>query len=327
MRDVVYKVQGKRVIGRLGSIGLHLDEELFARLAWARIAARPIKPDLVLSHAVHQAARLRTVDIPVAVYLPGPAHPRYAADLRRADALISDGWAAKHLPAVLGAPVDDVLKGVDTELFTPGGSNMRAARGLAGKRVVLCVSRLVPIKNLPLLLQAVADVRQRSNDVVLVLVGEGPQQSALEAQARALGISDAVLFAGYAAQEETPSWYRTADVFALSSDFDNSPNVVLEAMACGLPVVATDVGGLRDYIDPGHNGLLVTKGSRSELAAALHTMLGDRSRALEIGRRNREVAAARFSWPASASRMLAVYERVIRDYRQRRAATVVPVTA
>jgi len=326
MRDFVYRVQGKRVVGRLGSIALHADEELFSRMAWSNIAARATKPDLVLSHAVHQAARLRTIDVPVAIYLPGPPHPRYTEDLRQADALISDGWAAKHLPAVLGAPVDDVLKGVDTELFTPNGPDMRASRRLEGKHVVLCVTRLVPIKNLPLLLDAIADVRKDDDRVVLVLVGEGPQQPALEAQARALGIADAVMFAGYAAQEATPSWYRTADVFALPSDFDNSPNVVLEAMACGLPVVATDVGGLRDYVDPPRNGLLVPKGSRAELAAALRSMLADRAGAEAIGRQNRDDSVAKFSWPVSAARMLAVYERVVGDYRHRAPATV-PVTA
>ena len=326
MRDLVYKVQGRRVVGRLGSMALHADEELFSRLAWARIAARPIKPHLVLAHAVHQAPRLRTIDVPVAVYLPGPPHPRYISDLRAADALISDGWAAKHLPSVIGAPVDDVVKGVDTTLFSPEGPDCRAARGLEGKRVVLCVTRLVPIKNLPLLIEAIADLRRDASDVVLVFVGEGPQQQALEAQARARGIPDAVIFAGYAAQEDTPSWYRTADIFALPSDFDNSPNVVLEAMAAGLPVVATDVGGLRDYIAPPDNGLLIPKGSRAGLAAALRELLDDRPRAATIGRRNREKALTTFSWAASASRMLAVYERVVRDYR-RRVPSAVPVTA
>jgi glycosyltransferase involved in cell wall biosynthesis len=203
---------------------------------------------------------------------------------------------------------------------------MRAAHQLSNRRVVLTVTRLVPIKNLPLLLQAVADLRRESPDVVLVLVGEGPQQPALEAQTRALGIADAVMFAGYAAQEETPAWYRTADVFALPSDFDNSPNVVLEAMACGLPVVATDVGGLRDYVDPARNGVLVPKGCRADLASALRQLLVDRTRAAAIGRCNREDAVARFSWSVSASRMLAVYERVVRDHHRRAPATV-PVIA
>jgi len=320
MRDFVYKVQGRRLIGRVGSVALHADEELFCRLAWSRIAARRRRPDLVLSHAVHQAARLRTIDVPVAIYLPGPPHPRYHEDLRRADALISDGWAAKQLPALVGHPVDDVMKGVDTELFTPLGPDRRRDSGLVGKRVVLCVSRLVPIKNLPLLVDAVADVRRDRTDVVLVFVGEGPQAAALAARSRALGVADAVVFAGYAAQEETPAWYRTADLFALPSDFDNSPNVVLEAMACGLPVVATDVGGLRDYIDPPRNGLLVPKGSRAGLAEAIRTFVDDGARTNATGVRNREDAVAKFSWSVSAARMLSVYERIVAAHAHHAAA-------
>jgi glycosyltransferase involved in cell wall biosynthesis len=314
-RDLVYKVQGKRIVGRLGSMALHADEELFCRMAWREIAGRPQAPDLVLAHALHQAARVRTVDVPVAVYLPGPPHPRYRADLQRADALISDGWAAKHLPEVVGRPVDDVLKGVDTALFNPDGPNLRAERGLTDQHVVLCVTRLVPIKNLPLLIDAVVEIRRARPNVTLVLVGEGPQEAALAARAQAAGIGAAVRFAGYVAQEDTPAWYRSADVFVLPSDFDNSPNVVLEAMASGLPVVATDVGGLRDYIDPPRNGLLVPKGSRGELAAAIDRYLGDAALASATGRQNRADAVERFSWHVSASRMLAVFERIVGSYR------------
>jgi glycosyltransferase involved in cell wall biosynthesis len=314
-RDVVYKLQGRRVVGRLASLALHADEELFCWLAWLNVASRRVKPDLVLAHALHQAPRLRTIDVPVAVYLPGPPHRRYVADLRAAEGLISDGWAAKHLPAQIGRAVDDVPKGVDTDLFTPGGPDQRAAIGLDGKRVVLCVTRLVPIKNLPLLLDAVADVRRRLADVVLVLVGEGPQQPLLESRALELGIRDAVRFVGYVTQRDTAEWYRSADVFALASDFDNSPNVVLEAMASGLPVVATDVGGLRDYIDPPRNGLLVAKGSRADFAAALSVFLEDRTRARETGLANRQDAVERFSWNISATRMLSVYERIVTAHR------------
>jgi glycosyltransferase involved in cell wall biosynthesis len=311
MRDLVYKVQGKRIVGRAGAWALHADEELFCRMAWNVIAERPVKPDLVLSHAVHQAARLRPLPIPVAIYLPGPPNPRYVGDLRMADGLISDGWAAKHLPETIGRPVDDVLKGVDTVAFTPKGPDHRRAEGLSDRRVMLCVTRLVPIKNLPLLIDAFADVHRDRLDTTLVLVGEGPQESVLRARAAALGVSETVRFAGYAPQEETPAWYRTADVFALASDFDNSPNVVLEAMACGLPVVATDVGGLRDYIVPEVNGLLVPKGSRVAFAAALGRCLDSPVYARAMGERNRADAVERFSWEVSAARMLAVYERII----------------
>ena len=317
-RDFVYRMQSWRGFGRLTMWSLHGDEELFCRLAFNRIAERRTPPDLVLAHALHQAPRLASGDYPVAVYLPGPPHPRYIRDLQRADALISDGWAAKQLPAIIGRPVDDVLKGVDIDAFTPDGPSMRTRYGLDGKKVVICVTRLVPIKNLPMMLDAVAQVRTRRDDVVLVLVGEGPQQPALEARARELGIADAVRFAGYVPQGDTPGWYRAADVFALSSDFDNSPNVVLEAMACGLPIVATDVGGLREYVAPPANGLLTPKGDAESFAAALLRLIDDGELARSTGRHNRTEAVTRFSWTASAARMRDVYARVIDEFARRR---------
>ena len=320
-RDFVYRMQSVRGFGRVTMWSLHADEELFCRMAFRRIAASRRQPDLVLAHALHQAPRLAPGSYPVAVYLPGPPHPRYIPDLQRADALISDGYAAKELPAMIGRPVDDVLKGVDVETFTPEGQSVRTEQGLDGKRVVICVTRLVPIKNLPMMLDAMAIVRHTAPDVVLVLVGEGPQQPALAARVRQLGLDDAVRFAGYQKQQATASWYRAADVFALSSDFDNSPNVVLEAMACGLPVVATDVGGLREYVQVPTNGLLTPKGDAAAFADALLTLLNDRERSTAIGRQNRHDAVTRFSWAASAARMRDVYERVIEDFRRRRGAS------
>jgi glycosyltransferase involved in cell wall biosynthesis len=317
-RDFVYRMQSWRGFGRLTMWSLHGDEELFCRLAFARIAARRRQPDLVLAHALHQAPRLASGAYPVAVYLPGPPHSRYVGDLQRADALISDGWAAKQLPSIIGRPVDDVLKGVDVETFTPVGPSMRAAHGLEGQQVVICVTRLVPIKNLPMMLDALAIVRQRRSAVVLILVGEGPQQPVLEARANELGLGDAVRFVGYVPQNETAAWYRAANVFALSSDFDNSPNVVLEAMACGVPVVATDVGGLREYVRPPGNGLLTPKGDAPAFADALLTLLADAERARVIGRQNRADAVDKFSWAASAARMRDVYARVIDEFARSR---------
>jgi glycosyltransferase involved in cell wall biosynthesis len=320
MRDVVYRVQSRRGFGRLSMWALHGDEELFCRLAFSRIAQRRQPPDLVLAHALHQAPRLAPGSYPIAVYLPGAPHPRYIADLQGADGLISDGWAAKQLPAMLGRPVYDVLKGVDVDTFTPAGPNFRAAHGLELARVVICVTRLVPIKNLPMMLEAIALLRQSGEGVVLVLVGEGPQQSALEERARALGLGDSVRFVGYVPQNETAAWYRTANVFALSSDFDNSPNVVLEAMAAGLPVVATDVGGLREYVSQPRNGRLTPKGDAAAFAAALGIYLGDDRLAQATGEANRSDAVRRFSWAASAASMRDVYLEIIDRFRGTAAA-------
>src|SRR5262249_14671200 len=138
-------------------------------------AARPQQPDVVHAHALHQAARLRRGDAAVVINLPGAPAARYADDLRRADALVADGWAAEHLPKSIGVPVARVPKGVDAALFTPDGPDRRATFGLEGRLVVLSASRLVPIKNVRLLVDAVRLVRGREPRVHLLHVGEGPE--------------------------------------------------------------------------------------------------------------------------------------------------------
>jgi len=309
-RDAVYRWQRRRGLGRLGVAALHADEELFCRAAWRHIAARPAPPDIVHAHALHQTARLRRGDIPVVINLPGPPGPRYVDDLRLADALISDGWGAEHLPALVGCRVEPITKGVDSALFSPEGPNRRAELGLSRKRVILTVGRLVPIKNVSLLVRAFARARASLSDLHLIVVGEGPEREPLAAEARALGAGDAITFAGYVPHADTPAWYRTADVFVLPSEFDNSPNAVLEAMASGLPIVATDVGGLRHFVTPGRHGELVPNGDAAAMAAAVVRMATARLQARAIGGVNRADAVARFSWRASATELRAVYERV-----------------
>src|SRR5207247_1431624 len=139
---------------------LQFDDEGFCRAAWRRIAARPVAPDIVHAHALYQAARLRHDNIPVLINFPGAPHARYEADIRQADALVADGWAAVNLPSMVGRPVHAIPKGVDAERFRPDGPDMRATFGLAGRRLVLSVGRFVPIKNMALLLAAPARMRQ-----------------------------------------------------------------------------------------------------------------------------------------------------------------------
>ena len=311
VRDAVYQWQHTRGFGRLTMHGLHLDEEWFCRAAWRRIAARSTAPDIVHAHALYQAARLRHGDIPVVINFPGAPHARYTADIQQADALVADGWAAVNLPALVGRPVHAVPKGVNAGLFRPDGPDMRAQLNLVDRRVVLSVGRFVPIKNMALLVDALARLRVADPSVHLLLVGEGPEQHALEQQAARLGIADAVTFAGYVPQDQMAPYYRAADVFALASEFDNSPNVVLEAMACGLPIVATDVGGVAEYVNVDRGGSLVARGDAPAMARALGDWLGDAGRRRAASAFNRQLVLDRFSWRASAERLLEVYREVL----------------
>jgi glycosyltransferase involved in cell wall biosynthesis len=309
-RDLVYRWQNRRGFGRLTMTALHLDEEWFCRAAWQMAVSDGRPPDILHAHALHQAARLRIGNVPVVINLPGPPNPRYTSDLQAADALVADGWAATHMPAALGRAVDRVPKGVDSDRFQPDGPDQRHALRLQDRRVIVTVARLVPIKNLRLLIDAVALVRARVSNVHLLIVGSGPEADALKQHAAILDLADAVTWVGYVSHADTPPFYRTGNVFALSSDFDNSPNVVLEAMASGLPVVTTDVGGVREFVGDGAGGAVVPPRDAAALAAALERFLVSPVLARTAGAHNGKRARAEFSWRTSAQRLLDVYHRV-----------------
>lgn len=321
LRDLVYTFQRRRGFGRLTMDALHFDEEWFCRAAWREIASRPSPPDVVHAHALYQAARLRRGSPAVVLNFPGEPNPRYMADIAMADGLIADGWAAAELPAMLHQPVHAVPKGVDADKFRPAGPNLRRELGLEKKRVVLGIGRFVPIKNMALLVEAMAQVAQSDPSAHLVLVGEGPEEMNLKAQAQRLGIANRVTFAGYVAQEDLGPYYRTSDLFVLSSDFDNSPNVVLEAMACGAAVVATRVGGVAEYVSVDRGGELVAPRDAGALSRAIEHWLSDADRRRAAGAFNRQRVIQEFSWRASAERLMDVYRRVI---EQRRTGVKVP---
>jgi phosphatidyl-myo-inositol dimannoside synthase len=240
--------------------------------------------------------------------------------LQQADALIADGWAAEHMPDRLGRPVQRVVKGVDADRFTPDGPSPRRSLRLESRRVVLAVARLVPIKNVGLLVDAVAELLARVPQVHLVVVGDGPEAATIRTRVLAAGLRDAVTFVGSVSHAETAAFYRAADVFALSSDFDNSPNVVLEAMASGLPVVATDVGGVREFVAEGVGGAVVPPRDAAALADALERYLTRPELARAAGSYNRARASTEFSWRVSARQLLDVYCRVARCRDERASA-------
>jgi glycosyltransferase involved in cell wall biosynthesis len=315
LRDWVYAFQQQRGFGRLTMNALHMDEEWFCRAAWRDIAGRRQQPDVVHAHALYQTARLRRGQAAVVLNFPGEPNPRYASDIALADGLIADGWAAAELPAKLGHHVHAVPKGVDSNRFQPAGDSHRQALGLGGKKVVLGVGRFVPIKNMALLIDAFASVAKTTPDAHLVLIGEGPEEANLRAQVDRHGITARVTFVGYVAQDDLAPYYRSADLFVLSSDFDNSPNVVLEAMACGVPVVATNVGGVAEYVSR-DGGELVGKRETDALAVVIARWLGDAPRRQAAGAFNRRRAVEEFSWRASAQTLLKVYEHVIAARQQ-----------
>ncbi|CAI49055.1 probable glycosyltransferase, type 1 [Natronomonas pharaonis DSM 2160] len=169
---------------------------------------------------------------------------------------------------------------------------------------VLYVGRLAPKKGIEYLIDAVAEI-----NASLTIVGDGSERDRLERRAAEAGAD--VTFEGEVDPDDVGRYYRSAGVFALAStEGEGMPNVVLEAMSWGLPVVATDSGGLPSLIDTGYNGYLVPMRDSQALSAKIERLLADDQHRANLGENARRFVADYHSWEALCSELKTHYERV-----------------
>jgi glycosyltransferase involved in cell wall biosynthesis len=198
--------------------------------------------------------------------------------------------------------------GVDVEKFTPAPDG----RGTDAP-VILSVGRLVEKKGFPDLLRACDILRRKGYAFRCLLVGDGPERPALEAMVRSLQLEDIVGMPGSYSQEELLPLYRRATVFALpcrilkNGDRDGIPNVLLEAMAVGLPVVSSAVSGIGELVRDGENGLLVHERDDKALAAAIESLVRDGSLRERLSENARTTVAARFDAAATSEALARLF--------------------
>jgi glycosyltransferase involved in cell wall biosynthesis len=215
-------------------------------------------------------------------------------------------------------PVSTIYNGVDTAQFAPSSGERSAARmalGLPRDGIGICtVCRVESEKGLGELAEAFRSVQQAHPKSWLVVVGDGEYRSKLKAWVETQDLGSRVFLAGARPHEDVPRWLNAADLFVLASHNEGLPNVVLEAMACGLPVVATDVGGTSEAVVHGRTGLLVPAADVGLLAGALDRLLDDASERERMGRAGRRRAVDTFSWRESAEDLVGLYEEMVRDH-------------
>lgn len=251
---------------------------------WGRLWGRPARVPVIVGNCRGGAA-------------PWRQHERWLWPLAH-HILCNSGILKDLLVSRYGVPparLTVVQNGVDTEFFQP-----RSGEQSQGPPVLLCVARLVPDKDHDTLLAAFAHLADRHPDAELWLVGNGPRRPALEHKVQDLGLSGQVKF--LPTTQDVRQLYRQADIFVLSSVAEALPNVILEAMAAGLPVVATRVGGVPEAVASGETGLLVAPRDVAALAGALERLLDEPQTRLAMGRRGRERAVAEFSFDAMVRR-------------------------
>jgi glycosyltransferase involved in cell wall biosynthesis len=183
--------------------------------------------------------------------------------------------------------------GVDLKWFSRGAlKSVPADPPSNGAPVVVCVSRFVPQKRIDVLIRAMKRVAERFPDVSCVLVGGGMMEQQLRSLVRELGLERNVHFAGEA--KDVRPFLARANVFALPSEREGLPLSLLEAMAFGLPCVATEAGGNREVISDGTNGWIVPVGSDAAMAEAIEKLLGDPAEMVRMGRNALRTVQERF---------------------------------
>src|SRR5437870_5515286 len=214
---------------------------------------------------------------------------------------------ARYIVKTFGVPaacLHVIPCGVDTERFRPQGSRGEPPH-------LVCVGRLKPFKNQRLLLEACAALHSRGVEFRCVLVGDGPCRDELEAARARLGLTRVVELAGAAEQAEVLAWWQRATIAALTSTSEGMPVCLMEAAACGVPAVATAVGGIPELIEDRVTGLLVPVGDTQALAAALEQLLRNPELAARMGMAARRRVEERFSLMGQVDRLLALWAELV----------------
>jgi glycosyltransferase involved in cell wall biosynthesis len=226
--------------------------------------------------------------------------------IRRADGLVAVSAALRARLLALGAdPARTVTlrNGIDLDLFRPPADRdaVRAALGMSGT-TLLSVGALIPRKRHHLAIAAVG----RLPDTRLVIVGEGPARAALQAQIDSAGLAARVRLAGPVAHAALPDWYGAADLSVLASAREGWANVLLESLACGTPVVASDIPGNPEVIGAPAAGRIVAANSAEGFAAAIRALLAD-----PPARAATRAYAAHFGWEPTSQGQLALFAEVL----------------
>ncbi len=235
--------------------------------------------------------------------------------LRRMDRIVAVSPDLLELSLRLGIASSKCVlidNAIDVEQFARRQTVHEAKRrlGIAPERLLIgAVGRLSAEKGFDRLIEALARIAATAPDVELVIVGEGAQRPELERLIDERGIADRVRLAGY--QANTIDWFQAMDIFALSSLREGLPNVVLEAMAMEVPVIATRIAGVPRILEHEVNGLLVEPGDVEGLCHALRTLTANPTLRAQLARAGRQTVEQDFSFAVRMQKIRAIYEELL----------------
>ena len=295
-----------RLAGSADLVHVHLGEDI-AVVPLALRAARRHRLPLVMT--IHTSVRHTLGAAGVRPWLlkhVGGHYERRGTQVAAAVIALVPRLAALIRADGAPVPVHVIPSGVVPTAFEGAAPHPEVSH-IAGRRV-LFLGRLHVQKQVDVLVRAAASLPQAQ----VVLVGDGPERGSLERLARRTGVADRVHFVGFVPHDDVPSVLMTADVLVMPSRYEELGTAMLEAMQVGVPIVASDTGGIPDVITHERNGLLVPPGDPQALADAITRLLADR--ALAAGLADAAKAdVARYDWNVLAGSVLGIYRQVLAD--------------
>jgi glycosyltransferase involved in cell wall biosynthesis len=229
--------------------------------------------------------------------------PFLQAVWRNSESVVANSQGLRDLARAFDSrfEIPIIPNGVDLDVYTSPQRSWQPP-------LILSVGRLVYQKGFDLGLRALA--RLKHLDWQWHIAGDGPEMDALKSLARDQGIGDRVVFLGWQSREELIQCYKQSNIFLLASRHEGMPNAVLEAMASGLPVIASRIAGNEELVIHEKTGLLVESENIASLTAALHGLIEDPSRAEQLGAASRQRVEASFGWENTAMQYAALLEKV-----------------
>lgn len=235
--------------------------------------------------------------------------------LARSEVLACDCHAVKAAAVDLGMPAERIAVfpwGVDLGHFSPDGAGeIRQRLGWGGSFVVLSSRTWAPVYGVDVLVDGFILAARSAPDLRLLMLGDGPMRDAILSKLHSAGVTDRVHLAGQVDHASLPDYYRSADLYVSASHSDGSSISLLEAMACGLPALVSNIPGNREWVEPGRNGGWFADSDPKALADAILEARSDHDRLRRYGQASRDVAQARADWRVNSRKLMEAYQLAV----------------
>ena len=233
--------------------------------------------------------------------------------------IVCSNYMKQELKGLFQTPEDKIKiieNGVNIENYQAEYSeDFRKKYASLQESLVFYVGRIVREKGIQILIKAIPQILTKNPDVKFVIAGKGPHLSNLKSQAKFLGIDNRIYFTGYISDEERNKLYQVADLAVFPSLYEPFGIVALEAMATETPVIASNVGGLAEFIKHGKNGYKISPGDPDSLVKSITYLLDNKKEARQMAQKGYKMVKNKYNWDKIAAKTFSLYKKVLKEYK------------